>query len=57
MNYLNGGYVMVKHDATQAELQKAYESKKPVIMYDVNGRGHWAKITLTDDTYAVVSIE
>ena len=57
MNYLNGGYVMVKHDATQAELQKAYESKKPVIMYDATGRGHWAKITLSEDTYTVSSIE
>ena len=28
MTNLNGGYVMVKHDATQTELEKAYETKK-----------------------------
>lgn len=46
MTNLNGGYVMIKHNATQAELQKAYATKKPVIVYDENNIGHFADICI-----------
>ena len=51
MNYLNGGYVMVKYGATQLALQKAYESKRPVIAYDSNMRGQFATISESEGTY------
>lgn len=41
---LNGGYAMIKHDATQQELAVAYKTKKPVLLYDENFRAHWAQI-------------
>lgn len=64
MNNLNGGYVMIKHNATQTELANAYKTKKPVLLYDENGFAYWAKIkettSIVDDetiyTYDVVKI-
>ena len=56
MNKMNGGYVMVKYDATQTELKNAYETKRPVIMYDADNVGHYAKITLVGTTYVVNEI-
>ena len=53
MNYLNGGYIMVKYNATQTELQKAYESKRPIIAYDSNMRGQFATIELNGGTYSI----
>lgn len=41
---LNGGYAMIKHDATQEELADAYKTKRPVLLYDVDHRAHWAQI-------------
>lgn len=57
MNYLNGGYVMIKHNATQTELKNAYESKKPVIVYDADGRGFYAYIVLNNTTYEIKKVE
>ena len=57
MNYLNGGYVMVKHDATQAELQKAFESKRPVIAYDSDNRGQFATISESGGTYTLTLLK
>lgn len=51
MNYLNGGYVMIKHNATQTELQNAYKSKKPVIVYDADGKGYFANIKQVGSNY------
>ena len=64
MNYLNGGYVMLKHNATQTELANAYKTKKPILLYDENGFAYWARInettSIVDDetiyTYDVVKI-
>lgn len=56
MNYLNGGYTMVKSTASQSELAKAYESKKPVIIYDENNIGYFATIKKIGSIYAVKSI-
>lgn len=64
MNYLNGGYAMLKHNATQTELANAYKTKKPILLYDENGFAYWAKInettSIVDDetiyTYDVVKI-
>lgn len=44
MNYLNGGYVMIKHNATQKDLAAAYKSNRPVLVYDENQKAHWAQI-------------
>ena len=41
---LNGGYAMIKHDATQKELEVAYKTKRPVLLYDADHRAHWAQI-------------
>lgn len=41
---LNGGYAMIKYNSTQEELQIAYRSKKPALLYDENQRAHWAVI-------------
>lgn len=57
MNYLNGGYIMVKHDATQAELQKAFESKRPVIAYDSDNRGQFATISESGGTYTLTLLK
>lgn len=64
MNYLNGGYAMLKHNATQTELANAYKTKKPILLYDENGFAYWARInettSIVDDeiiyTYDVVKI-
>ena len=53
MNKLNGGYVMLKYDASQEKLKDAYESSKPVIVYDASNRGLWAKITESSGTYSI----
>ncbi len=52
MNYLNGGYVMIKHNATQKDLAAAYKSNRPVLVYDENQKAHWAQIneTVTTET-------
>ena len=44
---LNGGYAMIKYNSTQEELQIAYRSKKPALLYDENQRAHWAVIEET----------
>lgn len=44
MNKMNGGYVMVAYNASQSELEKAYETKRPVIVYDEDNIGHYAQI-------------
>lgn len=54
---LNGGYTMVKYNATQTELQNAYASKKPVIVYDADGCGFYAYIVLNNTTYEIKKIE
>lgn len=41
---LNGGYAMIKHDASQKELEVAYKTKRPVLLYDEDKRAHWAII-------------
>lgn len=41
---LNGGYAMIKHDATQKDLEVAYKTKRPVLLYDADHRAHWAQI-------------
>lgn len=41
---LNGGYAMIKHDATQKDLEIAYKTKRPVLLYDADHRAHWAQI-------------
>ena len=41
---LNGGYAMIKHNATQEELEVAYKTKRPVLLYDADHRAHWAQI-------------
>ena len=56
MNKLNGGYVMVSHDASQDELKSAYESFKPVIYYDATGRAFYATITELGGTYSVETL-
>ena len=53
MNKLNGGYVMLKYDASQEKLKDAYDSGKPVIVYDSNNRGLWAKVTESSGTYSI----
>lgn len=52
MNYLNGGYAMIKHNATQKDLAAAYKSNRPVLVYDENQKAHWAQIneTVTTET-------
>lgn len=50
MNYLNGGYVMIKHNATQKDLAAAYKSNRPVLVYDENQKAHWAQINETVTT-------
>lgn len=57
MIYLNGGYTMIKYNATQTELRNAYESKKPVIVYDADGRGFYAYIVLNNTTYEIKKVE
>lgn len=44
---LNGGYAMIKYNSTQEELQIAYRSKKPVLLYDEKQMAHWATIEET----------
>lgn len=44
MNYLNGGYVMIKHNATQKDLANAYKTNRPVLVYDENQKAHWCQI-------------
>ena len=56
MNYLNGGYVMIKHNATQTELKNAYESKKPVVYYDATGKAEYATIVKKADAYYVFKV-
>lgn len=51
MNYLNGGYTMIKYNATQTELSIAYASKKPVIVYDEDGKGYFANIKKVGSNY------
>ncbi len=41
---LNGGYAMIAHDATQKDLEVAYKTKRPVLLYDADHRAHWAQI-------------
>lgn len=41
---LNGGYAMIAQDATQKDLEIAYKTKRPVLLYDANHRAHWAQI-------------
>ena len=41
---LNGGYAMIKYDATQKDLEIAYKTKRPVLLYDADHRAHWAQI-------------
>jgi len=41
---LNGGYAMIKHNATQEELAVAYKTKRPILLYDEDKRAHWAQI-------------
>lgn len=41
---LNGGYAMIKHNATQEELAVAYKTKRPVLLYDADHRAHWVQI-------------
>ena len=53
MNYLNGGYVMIKHNATQKDLAAAYKSNRPVLVYDENQKAHWAQINETVTTETV----
>lgn len=53
MNYLNGGYVMIKHNATQKDLASAYKSNRPVLVYDENQKAHWAQINETVTTETV----
>ena len=53
MNKLNGGYVMLKYDASQDKLKDAYDSGKAVIVYDSSNRGLWAKITESSGTYSI----
>lgn len=57
MNYLNGGYTMIKYNATQTELQNAYVSKKPVVVYDADGRGDYAYIVIDNTTYKIKKLE
>lgn len=47
MNYLNGGYAMIKHNASQKDLENAYKTNRPVLVYDENRRAHWAVIEET----------
>ena len=56
MNKMNGGYVMVRHDASQDELKSAYESFKPVIYYDATGRALYATITESGGTYSIETL-
>ena len=57
---LNGGYAMIKHDATQKELEVAYKTKRPVLLYDADHRAHWAQInekeveTVDEDTQETI---
>lgn len=44
MNYLNGGYAMIKHNASQKDLANAYKTNKPVLVYDENQKAHWGQI-------------
>lgn len=44
MNFLNGGYAMIKHNASQKDLADAYKSNKPVLVYDENQKAHWGQI-------------
>lgn len=44
---LNGGYAMIKYNSTQEELQIAYKTKRPVLLYDEDKRAHWAVIEET----------
>ena len=55
MNYLNGGYVMIKHNATQKDLAAAYKSNRPVLVYDENQKAHWAQINETIDDKVVTT--
>lgn len=41
---LNGGYAMIKYNATQEELAVAYKTKRPILLYDEDKRAHWAQI-------------
>lgn len=52
MNYLNGGYAMIKYNASQKDLAAAYKSNRPVLVYDENQKAHWAQIneTVTTET-------
>ena len=56
MNKLNGGYVMLKYDASQEKLKDAYDSGKPVIVYDSNNKGLWARITESSGTYSIEAL-
>ena len=51
---MNGGYVMINYDASQAELAKAYATNKPVIAYDENGKAYYASIILDGSTYLLI---
>ena len=56
MNKMNGGYVMVAYNASQSELEKAYATKRPVIVYDADNIGHYAEIKIKDNTYYVENV-
>lgn len=58
---LNGGYAMIKHDATQKDLEVAYKTKRPVLLYDADHRAHWAQInekeveTIDEETHETIT--
>lgn len=58
MNKMNGGYVMVAYNASQSELEKAYATKRPVIVYDADNIGHYAQICIdASDNYYVKTLK
>ena len=55
MNKLNGGYIMIDGASStlQADLQKAYESGKPVLYYE-NGKSEFVTIVKLNNKYFAI---
>lgn len=60
MNKLNGGYIMIDGSSStlQADLKIAYETGRPVLYYDENGKSEFVKIYKFSNTkYGILSLE